>query len=405
MSAAAGRAEAMERTRWDIVLLAVGAGVVAALQVGKVPPALPGLRADLGLSLVDGGWLASLLHLFAALFGILISMATDRLGPARMVAASMAMTAAGSALGALSEGVTLLFVGRALESVGFVAAAIAAPTLIVAAAAPRDRALALGIWSAYFPVGAAIAIIVAPPLMDLGGWRLLWLADASVCLLYAALLLLRFAPRHWPEVPSPRRGRGLADVAETLRLPGPYLFAAAFCLYACALFALMTWMPTYLIEHHGHSLEEAALIGAGVVLVNTVGNLGAAWLLHRQVPRWAVIAVSFVAMIATAWFIFAGDAPDALRIPAALAMSALCGVLPAACLAGAPAHARTPAEVATCSGVVVHGSNLGNLIAAPFFAVVVTYFGGWSNGHLPMIGLGIAGLMLVLFVRRIDRRL
>ena len=81
-------------TRWDIVLLAVGAGIVAALQVGKVPPALPDIRAGLDLSLVAGGWLASLLHLFAALFAILISMATDRAGPARMAVAAMLVIAA-----------------------------------------------------------------------------------------------------------------------------------------------------------------------------------------------------------------------------------------------------------------------------------------------------------------------
>ncbi|UUX48722.1 MFS transporter [Nisaea acidiphila] len=392
-----------ERTRWDIVTLAVGAGVIAALQVGKVPPALPELRTDLGLTLVGGGWLASLLHLFAALFAIGMSMATDRVGPARLLVVSMLVMAAGSALGALSGSTALLFAGRALESLGFLGASISAPTLIVAAAVPRDRSLALGIWSAYFPVGAAIAMVAAPIFLNGPGWRGLWLADAAICLAVAVLLAILVRPAHWPDVPGPRRGRGLRDVAETLRLPGPYLFALSFFLYACAIFALMTWMPTFLLERLGYSLESAALIGALVVLVNVVGNLGAAWLMHRNVPRWSIIAISFLGVLGTAWFVFAGTAPDALRVPAAVAMSCICGVLPAACLSGAPAHARSSAEVATCSGVVVHGSNLGNLLAAPIFATVVTYFGGWSNGHLPMIGLGIAGLAVTVLVRAVDR--
>ncbi len=398
---AAGAGAPVSETRWDIVLLAVGAGIVAALQVGKVPPALPDIRAGLGLSLVAGGWLASLLHLFAALFAILISMATDRLGPARM--AAMLVIAAGSVLGAVSGSALALFAGRALESLGFVATSIAAPTLIVAAARPTHRSLALGIWSAYFPIGAAIAMVAAPVLMAAAGWRGLWLADAGICVVFAVILAVLTAPSRWSGSPRPSRERGFRDVLGTLRLPGPYLFATAFFLYACAIFALMTWMPTFLIERMGYSLEGAALIGAAVVLVNIVGNLGAAWLMHRHVPRWFIVAISFIGIIGTAWFVFAGDAPDAFRVPAAIAMSCIAGVLPAACLAGAPAHARTTSEVATCSGVVVHGSNLGNLLAAPIFATVVTYFGGWSNGHLPMIGLGLAGLVLVFWIKLVDR--
>ncbi|MEQ8333278.1 MFS transporter [Nisaea sp.] len=402
MTAAAAAPEPGQ-TRWDIVALAVMAGVVAALQVGKVPPALPEIRADLDLSLVAGGWLASLLHLFAALFAILISMATDRLGPARMAVAAMLITALGSALGAVSESTPVLFTGRALESMGFVATSIAAPTLIVAATTPHHRSLALGFWSAYFPVGAAIAMVAAPVLIASAGWRGLWFTGAAISIVFAIVLALLTAPARWPGAPLPSRSRGFSDVFVTLRLPGPYLFAASFFLYACAIFALMTWMPTFLIERMGYSLEGAALIGAAVVLVNTVGNLGAAWLMHRGMPRWSIIAISFLGIIGTAWFVFAGSAPDGLRVPAAIAMSCIGGVLPAACLAGAPAQARNASEVATCSGVVVHGSNAGNLLAAPIFAAVVTYFGGWSNGHLPMIGLGVTGLFVVLLVRAVDR--
>ncbi|MCG8509802.1 MAG: hypothetical protein MI741_11300 [Rhodospirillales bacterium] len=43
-------------TRWKIVWFSVIAGAIAAAHVGKLPPAMPDIRADLGLSLVVGGW-------------------------------------------------------------------------------------------------------------------------------------------------------------------------------------------------------------------------------------------------------------------------------------------------------------------------------------------------------------
>ena len=47
------------RTRWDIVALAFAAGYMVGMQVGKVPPALPMLEAELGLPRVIAGLIAS----------------------------------------------------------------------------------------------------------------------------------------------------------------------------------------------------------------------------------------------------------------------------------------------------------------------------------------------------------
>jgi hypothetical protein len=48
------------KTRWGIVAIALVAGLIAAAYVGKLPPALPAIRAELGLDLISAGYLASL---------------------------------------------------------------------------------------------------------------------------------------------------------------------------------------------------------------------------------------------------------------------------------------------------------------------------------------------------------
>ena len=60
--------------------LVVIAGVVAALQVGKLPPALPSLQADLGLSLVESGFLLSMVQLAGMLTAILVGLVADGFG-------------------------------------------------------------------------------------------------------------------------------------------------------------------------------------------------------------------------------------------------------------------------------------------------------------------------------------
>ena len=67
------------RTRWDIVALALTAGYVVGLQVGKVPPALPLLEAELGLPRVIAGLIASSFYGIGAVFGVAGGLLIDRL--------------------------------------------------------------------------------------------------------------------------------------------------------------------------------------------------------------------------------------------------------------------------------------------------------------------------------------
>ena len=60
-------AAAAPPTHWPAVLAAVAGGVAVGMNVGKVPLALPTLRAELGLSLVQAGWVSSMLTTLAVL--------------------------------------------------------------------------------------------------------------------------------------------------------------------------------------------------------------------------------------------------------------------------------------------------------------------------------------------------
>ena len=59
------------------------AGVSAALHIGKLPPALPVLRDQLHISLVQAGFLLSLVQLAGMTLGLAIGAAADALGQRR----------------------------------------------------------------------------------------------------------------------------------------------------------------------------------------------------------------------------------------------------------------------------------------------------------------------------------
>ncbi len=120
----------LERTRWDIVGLALAAGYIVGLQVGKVPPALPILQDELGMTRVAAGLVASSFYGIGAVLGVPGGLLADRLGPMRLViAGGLVMAIAGLAGGFAANG-ALLLATRLVEGFGFLALTVASPKLI-----------------------------------------------------------------------------------------------------------------------------------------------------------------------------------------------------------------------------------------------------------------------------------
>ena len=67
-------------TDWPRVALLMLCGVFVATQVGKLPPAMPGLREHFGASLVQLGWISSVFNLVAALVALATGLVADRVG-------------------------------------------------------------------------------------------------------------------------------------------------------------------------------------------------------------------------------------------------------------------------------------------------------------------------------------
>ena len=409
------------RTRWDIVALALAAGYVVGFQVGKVPPALPLLEAELGLPRVIAGLIASSFYGVGAVFGVVSGVTIDRLGARRTVLAGAAVMALASLAGGLAGSGTLLLATRIVEGFGFATLTVAAPKLIAAATRTEVRRLALGAWGTYMPVGMALSLVIATAALDAIGWRGLWFLNAGLILLYALAFAWWTAPRRWHPLadagtagdgayrqatrPPPGPWKFGAGARATLSRPGPWLFGSCFVLFSIQWLALMTWLPTFLIETQGRSLGGAALFTALVVAFTGLGVVAGASLLRQGAARWLLIGAAYVAMGVCAAALFAPVTPDAVKIPLALCFTLLGGLLPAACFEGGAAHAPSQEQVAMASGFVAQGAAIGSVLGPPLLAAVTEAVGDWESAWWAMLVCPGIGLAAVVAVRRADARL
>lgn len=373
-------------TNWRAVWAVFAGGVVAGAYMTKVPPALPAMRAELGLTLVESSFIVTMFNVMGMLVGVLAGVLCDRFGHKRLAAAGLAVMAAGGALGAAIGGFMPLLASRFLEGVGFIVFAVSAAALIAAAAAsPRDRAKALGLWSAYMPTGGSIALLAAPPVIGAWGWRGLWAVLALAAAL-AAILFLRAVPQS-----RPAGLRSLRLVTESLASKGNVALALLFACYVAQWTSVMVWLPTFLVDEHGASSAAAGLATALMVLINVPGNLAGGWLLARGVRRGAlIIAASAIAALCELGM-FAHALPGALRYACVLVFSLCAGVIPASVFAGLPVHARTPQHIATGNGIVLQTSNLGQFFGPLAIAWIASRYGGWEAGLWALLAFAAGG--------------
>ena len=364
----------MTRTRWPAVWAAIAAGIIAAACVGKLPPAIPLLREEFQLSLVAAGWVNSIFNTLSVCTAAFVGVLAGRYGALRFCGAGLATMMLGGVLGAAAQGEGALLASRILEGGGFIAIAVSAPALIIAACAPRERNLALGLWASYLPFGSGLTILASPFLLGSIGWRGLWLAIALLTLACAAALW-RCRSSYYA---APAAAPTLSGTLRALRQFGPWWLAMGFACYSLMYYALAVWLPTFLMQERGASITQAALLTALLIGCNAIGNLAGGWLMHRAAPRGHLISLAFLVMAACACGIFSVALPDALRFSLSVLFMLAGGMIPASILSGGQVYAREASQISGIQGLIVQVAQIGPFAGPPLVAAVVSAAGNWE---------------------------
>lgn len=391
-------------TPWRIVVLLIATGVVCAFQVGKVPGVLPMLRSDLGLTLFGASWIISMLNVIGGVAGVLMGVFADRIGYRRLIVGGMSLITLGCLAGGLTSDVSVFFLSRFLEGIGFFFTILSVPSLITRIAAPRHLRLILGFWGTYMPSGITVMLLLSPVLVNRFGWRGLWFFNGLVCLII--LVMIFFATLHLPEAEKKTISAAvnlLGNLKTILLSPGPVLLGICFFCYAGQWMALMSFLPTLFMEEVGMGEAGAALWTALAVMVNIPGNITGGILAQRNVPRWLVLSCVFVIVAAATFGIYSPAMPLSLRILLCLCFSLVGGLIPGTLLAAVPFHAPGPAYIGAANGLLMQGSNLGTLLMAPTLAAVVGLFGGWHGAPWMFVVAGLVGVFAAAGIGWIEK--
>lgn len=394
--------DASPRTNWIAVSVLILAAVAAAFQIGKAPAALPVIRAELSLSLDEGVWVISIFNLLGITFGMIAGALGDRLGHRRLMVVGFLAMAVASFAGAAAEGFTLLLLSRVLEGFGFIVVASVAPPMFLAASNKRDHRLIFGLYSGYWPAGVAIMILITPIVLESIGWRGLWAVNGVLALVVLGLVSLATRPHvtRAAQLPPPPFGEAL----RTFTHIGPITLAMTFCAYSAIHVTVVALLPTFYTEAGSLGLGSASALVALVTAVNIFGNIIAGVALQRGVSRIFLVVLSFVLIAGSALLMYDDGLPFLVRLAAAVFLSFIAGLIPASLFASTPVVAPSPGLVGATTGLMMQGSQLGQLVGPVAMAWVVTNTGSWDFAPVTLLIAAGIGSALMFGLRHIEVR-
>ena len=383
----AAYAPTLRNTHWGVVSVVVGSGIVTAIQVGKAAIATPLLQTDLGLDLAAAGWLTGIFAVLGLVGGIPAGTLVTRAGDRRTLVLGLGSIALGTIIGATAPGYTVLLASRVLEGFGFLLVTVAGPAILNRMVGDGQRDIAFALWSCFMPAGLALAMLAGPLFSD---WRALWWSNA---VLAAAAILagLTVIPAVQARTSVSWRST-ISDAVHVLASKGPVLLAACFAFYSLMFFALFSFLPVLLMEQMEIAHGTAGLLSALASGANIIGNLGAGYLLARGANRCSLLIGAYLIMGLGGIGIFLevlGATPTFLLC---ILFSAVGGLIPATLISSAPLLARSAALAPVIIGLVMQGSNLGQVIGPIAVGGAIETYGWTAAAGIVLIAALMAAM-------------
>jgi MFS family permease len=353
---------------------------LVAMATITVPVLAPAASDELHLSAGLIGLYVSLVYLGSMISSAASADLIRRVGAIRFSQYCLVMCAAGLAL--LTLGTTPALIASALVlGLGYGPITPASSHILAKTTPPHMMSFVFSVKQTGVPLGGALAGIVVPPLVLLGGWRLGALAVAGLCVLTAAIAQSIRAENDAdrdPKRPISARGpfRALALVAtdanvRRLALSSFFFSALQLC--------LTTYLVTYLASKLGYTLVEAGLMLAVATTAGIVGRIAWGAAADRSGRPAAVLGLVGIAMAAAAGAM-AISSPEWPRA----AMIVLCAAFGGTAIGwngvylAEVAREAPPGKTVEATGGALFFTFFGVLITPPLFAAIVE--GGGSYG-------------------------
>ena len=385
--------------RWAILAVCVLGFMQTHVQRVGFAPLIPTFIADMGLSYAAAGTVMAAYFWSYALMQVPIGMLTDRLGARRVMLGCMGVMAVGALAFALAHTFGQSLLARVVVGAGAAATWLPGLRLIHEWFPVRERGLATGLFSAGGGIGGTAALLFLPVLAGHLGWRVGYGLLALPVLLTMIVVWALVGPDPRPRDGSASPAGFAVSMMEVLGTAALWPFNLYVLFSYGGYFALLTWLPTFLVKSEG--LDQTA---AGLITALVTGGTIVSWPLAgaladrfgRRKPIFLVSQTMAIVVCLAFAFVVPGRGAAIAASTAALTGLLLGGLI-------APFVMVTelvpPRLMGTASGMVNLFSFLGGLAVPVVLGWALDRTGSFPAAFAACAGFEVIALAIACFTR------
>lgn len=394
------------------------AGVCAALHVGKLSPALPALKEVLSISLIQAGFLLSMIQFAGMTSGLMFGLMVDGLGFKQCMMTGLIILFIASGFGGLVTQVMSLLFLRMMEGVGFLLVTLSAPGMIRHLVPPDRLNKMMGFWGAYMPMGTAMALLVGPYVIEYQGWQIWWWVLSGLTLVIGVLVMwsTRSVVFSYPkkshsnmvdQIIESEKFSWKTRTRQTLSTTESWLLALCFFMYSGQWLAVIGFLPV-IYAQAGYEVGLTAVLTAIVAAANMIGNMVSGFLLNRKFRPSGLLYTGFIVMALGSAIAFANlawlhesEAEAIVRYSGIVLFSMVGGLIPGTLFAVAVQITAGKPVLSTTVGWMQQWSAFGQFSGPPLVAWVASFAGGW---HWTWTVTGACSLTGLILAKQISKR-
>src|SRR5437588_2512699 len=187
--------------KWVLAATILGSSL-AFIDGTVVNVALPALQRDLGANVIGVQWVIEAYWLLLAALLLVGGSLGDHYGRRRIFVIGVSIFALASAWCGIAPNINQLIVARAVQGVGGALLVPGSLAIISASFSEEKRGKAIGTWSGFSAITAAIGPVLGGWLVETISWRAVFFINVPL-----AILVIVISLRHVPESSNPAKGR------------------------------------------------------------------------------------------------------------------------------------------------------------------------------------------------------
>ncbi|PKH23540.1 MFS transporter [Enterobacterales bacterium CwR94] len=256
---------------------------------------LPAIAVSLSLTSSEAGSLVTWTLIGAVIGGILFGHLSDRLGRIRVLTFTILMFSLFTGLCAFAQGYWDLLIYRTLAGMGLGGEFGIGMALIAEAWPPHKRNRASAWVGMGWQLGVLLAAFITPPLLEVIGWRGMFLVGLLPALVSFVIRRSMGEPEAFTQKAALTESLSFSQRLKLLVKDRRTTKASLGIFILCSVqnfgyYGLMIWMPSYLSSQFGFSLTKSGVWTAVTVIGMTLGI----WLfgvLADRFARWKIFLI------------------------------------------------------------------------------------------------------------------